>query len=311
MFFRFFASFCGRINAVMRENSHSCFSPFSPAGFIRTGVAVLFSAVLAGCAGGGGFGGTADAGNSPNSIANPVEVASRPISDQERRKVAEAVSQLNFRGAADVAPENVGVSRSAAILNVNPFAAAAESAEAPMRAESRKMGGYKAFEVAVPAENPNMTVAVWISETPPEDGGLPEKPGKKLLYLRLQVFISVGNIPLLKDNNVVELESEVIVVEERRPDPPSVVEPETGPVSPDVTHCDAGGRLSWGIWFLWRTVGTAVESRRSMALSGAPSSYRRLRMTACAFRGGRAHAPGLGRRAASGRRTSGSSARWW
>ena len=67
---------------------------------------------------------------------------------------------------------------------------------------------------------------------------MPEKPGKKLLYLRLQVFISVGNIPLLKDNNVVELESEVIVVEERRPDPPPVVEPETGPVTldPTITH---------------------------------------------------------------------------
>ena len=190
----------------------------------------MFSAVLAGCAGGGGFGGTADAGNSPNSVAAPVEVAGRPISDQERRKVAEAVSQLNFRGAADVAPENVGVSRSAAILNVNPFAAA-ESAEAPTRAEPRKMEGYKAFEVAVPAGNPIMTVAVWISETPPEDGELPEKPGKKLLYLRLQVFFSVGNnIPLLEGHNVVELESEVIVVEERRPTPLPVEEPETDPV---------------------------------------------------------------------------------
>ena len=157
----------------------------------------MFSAVLAGCAGGGGFGGTADAGNSPNSVAAPVEVASRPISDEERRKVAEAVSRLNFRGAADVAPEDVGVSRSAAILNVNPFAAAAESAEAPTRAEPRKMEGYKAFEF-VPSDTPNMTVAVWISETPPEDGGTPEKPGKKLLYVRLQVFISVGNIPLLE-----------------------------------------------------------------------------------------------------------------
>ena len=211
----------------MRENSHSCFSPFSPAGFIRTGVAVLFSAVLAGCAGGGGFGGTADAGNPPNSIANPVEVVSRPISDQERRKVAEAVSRLNFRGAADVAPENVGVSRSEAILNVNPFAAAAESAEAPTRAAPREMKGYKAFEVALPSENPNMTVAVWISETPPEDApAAKEEPGKKLLYLRLQVFIS-PNIPLLEGHNMVELESEVIVVEERRPTPPPVEEPET------------------------------------------------------------------------------------
>ena len=204
----------------MRENPHSCFSPFSSAGLIRTGVAVLFSAVLAGCAGGGGFGGTADAGNSPNSVAAPVEVASRPISDEERRKVAEAVSQLNFRGAADVAPEDVGVSRSAAILNVNPFPAAAESAETPTRAEPRKMEGYKAFEF-VPSDTPNMTVAVWISETPPEDGGTPEKPGKKLLYVRLQVFFSVGNIPLLEGhNNVVELESEVIEVEERRPTAP-------------------------------------------------------------------------------------------
>ena len=187
----------------------------------------MFSAVLAGCAGGGGFGGTADAGNSPNSIANPVEVVSRPISDQERRKVAEAVSRLNFRGAADVAPENVGVSRSEAILNVNPFAAAAESAEAPTRAAPREMKGYKAFEVALPSENPNMTVAVWISETPPEDApAAKEESGKKLLYLRLQVFIS-PNIPLLEGHNMVELESEVIVVEERRPTPPSVEEPET------------------------------------------------------------------------------------
>ena len=218
----------------MRENPHSCFSPFSSAGLIRTGVAVLFSAVLAGCAGGGGFGGTADAGNSPNSVAAPVEAASRPISDEERRKVAEAVSRLNFRGAADVAPEDVGVSRSAAILNVNPFAAAAESAEAPTRAEPRKMEGYKAFEF-VPSDNPNMTVAVWISETPPEDGGTPEKPGKKLLYVRLQVFISVGNIRLLEGHNVVELESEVIEVEERRPDPPPVVEPETSSVTVTLT----------------------------------------------------------------------------
>ena len=194
----------------------------------------MFSAVLAGCAGGGGFGGTADAGNSPNSVAAPVEVASRPISDEERRKVAEAVSRLNFRGAADVAPEDVGVSRSAAILNVNPFAAAAESAEAPTRAEPRKMEGYKAFEF-VPSDNPNMTVAVWISETPPEDGGTPEKPGKKLLYVRLQVFISVGNIRLLEGHNVVELESEVIEVEERRPDPPPVVEPETSSVTVTLT----------------------------------------------------------------------------
>ena len=198
----------------------------------------MFSAVLAGCAGGGGFGGTADAGNSPNSIANPVEVASRPISDQERRKVAEAVSRLNFRGAADVAPENVGVSRSEAILNVNPFAAAAESAEAPTRAEPQKMEGYKAFEFEFASsseEGPIMTVAVWISETPPEDEGLPEEPGKKLLYVRLQIFISVGNILLLEGNNVVELESKVIEVEERRPDPPPVVEPETSPVTVTLT----------------------------------------------------------------------------
>ena len=189
----------------------------------------MFSAILVGCAGGGGFGGTADAGNSPNSVAAPVEVAGRPISDQERRKVAEAVSQLNFRGAADVAPEDVGVSRSAAILNVNPFAAA-ESAEAPTRAESRKMEGYKAFEF-VPSDYPNMTVAVWISETPPEDApAAKEEPGKKLLYLRLQVFFSVGNnIPLLEGHNVAELKSEVIVVEERRPTLPPVEEPEVDP----------------------------------------------------------------------------------
>ena len=134
--------------------------------------------------------------------------------------MAEAVSRLNFRGAADVAPENVGVSRSEAILNVNPFAAAAESAEAPARAAPRKIEGYKAFEFAVPpppANNPYMTVAVWISETPPEDGPFPEKPeepGEKLLYLRPQVFISEANISLMTS------EVSVVVVEERRPPPP-------------------------------------------------------------------------------------------
>ena len=193
---------------------------------------VLFSLVLASCAG-GGFGGTGDAGNAPdipgvNSVSQPAPAASGPISPASQRKVAEAVSGLDLgEETPPISPEDIAVSNDSGILDSNPFSSsvpAARSSGWGARADStRKTQGYKAFEVAVPSENPLMTVAVWISETPPDyPEGKPEQDpeaDRKFLYLRLRVFIEVGNVALVEGGGVEVLETNVIVVEEKRPDP--------------------------------------------------------------------------------------------
>ena len=142
--------------------------------------------------------------------------------------MAEALSSLNLGDETPpISPEDIAVSDDAEILNRNPFSSPLPAARASgwgARADStRKTQGYKAFEVAVPSENPLMTVAVWISETPPDyPEGKPEQDpeaDRKFLYLRLQVFIEVEHVALVEGGGVEVLDSEVIVVEEKRPDP--------------------------------------------------------------------------------------------
>ena len=138
------------------------------------------------------------------------------------------VSGLKLGGETPpISPQDIAVSDDAEILNRNPFSSPPPVARASgwgARADStRKTPGYKAFEIAVPSENPLMTVAVWISETPPNyPEGKPEQDpeaARKFLYLRLQVFIAVGHVSLVEGGGVEVLESQVIVVEEKRPDP--------------------------------------------------------------------------------------------
>ena len=194
--------------------------------FVGPAGAALFSLVLASCAG-GGFGGASDT-PAVNPVSQPAPVASGPISPESQRNVAEALSSLNLGDETPpISPENIAVSDDAEILNRNPFSSSAPAARASgwgARADStRKTPGYKAFEVAVPSENPLMTVAVWISETPPDyPEGKPEQDpeaDRKFLYLRLQVFIEVEHVALVEGGGVEVLDSEVIVVEEKRPDP--------------------------------------------------------------------------------------------
>ena len=202
--------------------------------FVGPAGAALFSLVLASCAG-GGFGGAPDT-PAVNPVSQPAPAASGPISPESQRNVAEVVSGLKLGDETPpISPENIAVSDDAEILNRNPFSSPSPAARASdwgARADStRKMPGYKAFEIAVPSENPLMTVAVWISETPPDyPEGKPEQDpeaARKFLYLRLQVFIAVGHVALVEGGGVEVLESQVIVVEEKRPDPkPQPVTPE-------------------------------------------------------------------------------------
>ena len=194
--------------------------------FVGPAGAALFSLVLASCAG-GGFGGAPDT-PAVNPASQPAPVASGPISPASQRNVAEALSGLKLGDETPpISPEDIAVSDDAEILNRNPFSSSAPAARASgwgARADStRKTQGYKAFEVAVPSENPLMTVAVWISETPPDyPEGKPEQDpeaDRKFLYLRLQVFIAVRHVALVEGGGIEVLDSEVIVVEEKRPDP--------------------------------------------------------------------------------------------
>ena len=209
--------------------------------FVSPAGAALFSLVLASCAG-GGFGGAGDTSDisGVNPVSQPAPVASGPISPASQRKVAEAVSGLNLgEETPPISPEDIAVSNDSGILDSNPFSSSAPAARLSgwgARADStRKTQGYKAFEVAVPSGNPLMTIAVWISETPPDyPEGKPEQDpeaDRKFLYLRLRVFIEAGNAALVEGGGVEVLDSEVIVVEEKRPDPKPIVpeEPESQP----------------------------------------------------------------------------------
>ena len=209
--------------------------------FVGPAGAALFSLVLASCAG-GGFGGAGDASDisGVNPVSQPAPAASGPISPASQRKVAEAVSGLDLGGETPpISPQDIAVSSDSGILDSNPFSSPAPAARSSgwgARADStRKTPGYKAFEIAVPSGNPLMTVAVWISETPPDyPEGKPEQDpeaDRKFLYLRLQVFIAVGHVALVEGGGVEILESQVIVVEEKRPDPKPIVPDEPEPQS--------------------------------------------------------------------------------
>ena len=224
--------------------------------FVGPAGAALFSLVLASCAG-GGFGGAPDT-PAVNPASQPAPAASGPISPASQRNVAEALSGLKLGDETPpISPEDIAVSDDAEILNRNPFSSSAPAARASgwgARADStRKTQGYKAFEVAVPSENPLMTVAVWISETPPDyPEGKPEQDpesDRKFLYLRLQVFIAVGHVALVEGGGVEVLETNVIVVEEKRPDPKP--QPKPQPVTLEAvtaeTVCESGSLSANGM----------------------------------------------------------------
>ena len=194
---------------------------------------------LSGC-GGGGFGGSGgvEGSGSPILDATPppekvAVAAGDDISAEEGRKVAETVSRLNLGlGDGSVSPEDVRVSHHRAVLDRDPFSA---SSGVPA---ARKLGlattralrgrGYKAFEFPVPAESPIMTVAVWISETPPPDqkspdpktpGGKTDAPAKTI-YVRLQVFVSPAKLGLAgSDAMVQDLETQEVAVQVKTPKP--------------------------------------------------------------------------------------------
>ena len=216
--------------------------------FVGPAGAALFSLVLASCAG-GGFGGAGDASDisGVNPVSQPAPVASGPISPASQRKVAEAVSDLDLgEETPPISPEDIAVSNDSGILDSNPFSSPAPAARSSswgaLADSTRKTAGYKAFEIAVPSENPLMTVAVWISETPPDyPEGKPEQDpeaDRKFLYLRLQVFIAVEHVALVEGGGVEVLETNVIVVEEKRPDPKP--QPQPTVVAEPEPACGAG-----------------------------------------------------------------------
>ena len=249
----------------------SAFCPFASAlrrGFSRLGgtmAAFLFSLALAGCGGsGGGSGFLGDSGGNVGDGAGPgtsVVSGAEGISEERRRAMAARVAGLDLGGEDKVRTEDVQVSENPEILNQNPFATAETAPETVAEArgferqsveEERKTPGYKAFEVAVPADNPLMTVAVWISETAPEEEvELPEsKPERdpeaprKFLYVRLQVYVSTRNFAAVEGGGVEVLETQVIAVEERLPDP----KPPAG-----ADECEAAG------WKAARVDGNAIN----------------------------------------------------
>ena len=200
--------------------------------------AFLFSLALAGCGGGSGGGGfLGDSGGNVGGVSAPgtdAVLGSGEITETRRQAVAAKVAGLDLGGGGAVGAEDVQVSEDPAILNQNPFATPESAPAAEARGfvrqsagTERKTPGYKAFEVAVPADNPLMTVAVWISETAPEEEveypeGKPERDPeapRKFLYVRLQVYVSTGNFAAVENGGVEVLETKVIVVEERLPDP--------------------------------------------------------------------------------------------
>ena len=252
----------------------SAISPFASA--LRRGVsrlggtmaAFLFSLALAGCGGGGGGSGfLGDAGGNVGDEAGPgagvVLGSGEGISEERRQGVAVKVAGLDLGGEGKVRAEDVQVSENPEILNQNPFATAetvavpeavaeARGFERQSVEEERKTPGYKAFEVAVPADNPLMTVAVWISETAPEEEvelpeGKPERDPeapRKFLYVRLQVYVSTRNFAAVEGGGVEVLETQVIAVEERLPDP----KPPAG-----ADECEAAG------WKAARVDGNAIN----------------------------------------------------
>ena len=230
-----------------------------------TMAAFLFSLALAGCGGsGGGSGFLGDSGGNVGDGAGPgtsVVSGAEGISEERRRAMAARVAGLDLGGEDKVRTEDVQVSEDPEILNQNPFATAETAPESVAEArgfvrqsveEERKTPGYKAFEVAVPADNPLMTVAVWISETAPkEEVELPEgKPERdpeaprKFLYVRLQVYVSTRNFAAVEGGGVEVLETKVIAVEERLPDP----KPPAG-----ADECEAAG------WKAARVDGNAIN----------------------------------------------------
>ena len=249
----------------------SAFCPFASA--LRRGVsrlggtmaAFLFSLALAGCGGsGGGSGFLGDSGGNVGDGAGPgtsVVSGAEGISEERRRAMAARVAGLDLGGEDKVRTEDVQVSENPEILNQNPFATAETAPETVAEArgfvrqsveEERKTPGYKAFEVAVPADNPLMTVAVWISETAPEEEvELPEgkserdpEAPRKFLYVRLQVYVSTRNFAAVEGGGVEVLETQVIAVEERLPDP----KPPAG-----ADECEAAG------WKAARVDGNAIN----------------------------------------------------
>ena len=250
----------------------SAISPFASA--LRRGVsrlggtmaAFLFSLALAGCGGGGGGSGfLGDAGGNVGDGAEPgasvVLDSGEGITEERRQGVAVKVAGLDLGGEGKVRAEDVQVSEDPEILNQNPFATAETAPETVAEArgferqsveEERKTPGYKAFEVAVPADNPLMTVAVWISETAPEEEvelpeGKPERDPeapRKFLYVRLQVYVSTRNFAAVEGGGVEVLETQVIAVEERLPDP----KPPAG-----ADECEAAG------WKAARVDGNAIN----------------------------------------------------
>ena len=205
--------------------------------FRAAGASVLLSLSLAGC--GGGFGGTGNSSFNTEPPAPTVVGAESPrgaddISDRNRRQVAESVSKMNLGGTAEVAPEEIGVSHRPEILNRNPFAsdANAPNTNAPVaRSVSRKSRGYKAFEFAVPESGAIMTIAVWISETPPPGR---TDSGDDSLYVRMQVYIAPQMLGLVSDDEVQELETQEVQVQIRNPKPKPDPKP-TVTVAPTVS----------------------------------------------------------------------------
>ena len=259
----------------------SAFCPFASAlrrGMSRLGgtmAAFLFSLALAGCGGsGGGSGFLGDSGGNVGDGAGPgtsVVSGAEGISEERRRAMAARVAGLDLGGEDKVRTEDVQVSEDPEILNQNPFATAETAPETVAEArgfvrqsveEERKTPGYKAFEVAVPADNPLMTVAVWISETAPEEEvelpeGKPERDPeapRKFLYVRLQVYVSTRNFAAVEGGGVEVLETQVIAVEERLPDP----KPPAG-----ADECEAAG------WKAARVDGNAINCLIPLTSGGA------------------------------------------
>ena len=260
------------ISTCERMKMTFAISPFISAlrrGMSRLGgtmAAFLFSLALAGCGGGGGGSGFfGDAGGNVGDEAGPgagvVLGSGEGITEERRQGVAVKVAGLDLGGEGKVRAEDVRVSEDPEILNQNPFATAETAPESVAEArgfvrqsveEERKTPGYKAFEVAVPADNPLMTVAVWISETAPEEEvelpeGKPERDPeapRKFLYVRLQVYVSTRNFAAVEGGGVEVLETQVIAVEERLPDP----KPPAG-----ADECEAAG------WKAARVDGNAIN----------------------------------------------------
>ena len=181
------------------------FRPLFPAAL------VFLCAGLVGCASGGGGAGAAPH-IAPPAAERPQSSAIRQLPAAQRREVAAALNtrELNEALGEHATSAPLGVSHNPKILDTNPFLPSASSDSAPLarsapvadavarsEANPAPSAAYKAFEIPYPAQQPLMTIAVWIADDPAH-------ADPSHILMRLQVHISPESLVVVAQNGGIE-----------------------------------------------------------------------------------------------------------